>query len=218
MHKERIQIYDTTRGYAILAMIFFHIPYSIEFVFDQSYLIDTTFYPYIGILIGSLFIILSALNATHTTDAYKLIKRGLRVLSYAMGLTVVTYLISMPIHFGILHVLGTSLILVGILKSQKKLLYILILLLLLALSLSEYGKIVLGFPPATYAAFDYYPLIPWALLYGLAYIGGHKIDKTTLQTTHNFNIIQKIGQRSLVIYLVHQPILLIILYCIKFLT
>jgi hypothetical protein len=42
------------------------------------------------------------------------IKRGLKALALSVGITVVTYFIGMPIWFGVLHLLGFSMVFYGL--------------------------------------------------------------------------------------------------------
>lgn len=80
----------------------------------------------------------------------------------------------------------------------------------------SYQFFLLGSPPDTYSSWDYYPLFPW---FGIILIGialgkmAHPKQKKKLQNKKGklTTIIKKIGQKSLPIYLLHQPIILIVL-------
>ena len=132
------------------------------------------------------------------------------------------------IIFGILHCIGLSIILAyPFLKIQK-------FIPLTGISLTAIGFILktmtfdfywflwLGFIPTTFFTVDYFPLLPW---FGVVLIGifiGNTFYKENKRT---FNLkdmsiftpvkfICFIGRHSLVIYLIHQPIVIGLIHLI----
>ncbi|MFV0466209.1 MAG: heparan-alpha-glucosaminide N-acetyltransferase [Lachnospiraceae bacterium] len=73
----------------------------------------------------------------------------------------------------------------------------------------------LGFPPASFYSGDYFPLIPWFFLYLTGYFASQMKavrERMDLLTKVRIPIAEWIGKRALVIYVLHQPALLGILY------
>jgi uncharacterized membrane protein len=145
-----------------------------------------------------------------------------------MVLTLGTWIFLGPrlaIKFGILHFIGVS---VAIsypflrLRWLNLLLGIVLLVtgqFLLRLTFPWPWLLWLGFEPANHAYVDYFPLIPW---FGVILIGvflGNTLYADNLRRfplpdlSHLWpvRVLQRLGQHSLTIYLVHQPILFAIL-------
>jgi uncharacterized membrane protein len=153
------------------------------------------------------------------------LKHGLLVFVWGMVLSVVTYIYNPEtyIRFGILHFLGCSLITYPLLRTFRPL-----LLLVLAISAFWLGTIFsailvsapyllpFGLTTATFVSIDYYPLFPWygVFLLGVA-VGKIVYPKPkSLFPLMEYTNIRFLGQHSLLIYLVHQPILLSVLFII----
>ena len=77
----------------------------------------------------------------------------------------------------------------------------------------------LGFVPENLSTFDYFPLIQWfgVILLGV-YYGRHIIEKTAnikFQRTFS-NLFTFLGKHSLIVYLIHQPALILLLIAFGF--
>ncbi len=74
---------------------------------------------------------------------------------------------------------------------------------------------VLGFVPSTWVhAADYYPLLPWIFIYGLGVWCGRFVKAGKLPAffyTWRVPLLPWVGRHALVIYLVHQPLILLVL-------
>ncbi len=160
----------------------------------------------------------------------KYLKRGLKIFCLGLVITFATW-ISIGygfIVFGILHFIGLSIVLAyPFLKSRFWDFYLplgafLIIagLLLRTLTFSSPWLMWLGFTPTNFYTFDYFPLLPWFgivliglyfgnLLYpnGLQRFKVKDLSKLPLVKTLSF-----LGRHSLVIYFLHQPIVIALLY------
>ena len=145
-----------------------------------------------------------------------------------MIISLVTY-IYIPeryVIFGVLHLIGISIIISIPFISYKK---INIILGLIIISLGIYLKtlkfdfnilIPLGFTPYGFYTVDYFPILPWfgVVLIGIA-IGNYIYPNTkrifSLKDYSNTTIVKTLcflGRNSLIIYFLHQPILIGLLY------
>ncbi|NIM47536.1 MAG: DUF1624 domain-containing protein, partial [Candidatus Aenigmarchaeota archaeon] len=82
----------------------------------------------------------------------------------------------------------------------------------------------LGFTPKNYYTFDYFPILPW---FGITLLGiyfGNLLYKNgkrrfKIKDVSNVSIVKFLtflGRKSLIIYLVHQPLLVIFLLILGF--
>lgn len=156
-------------------------------------------------------------------------RRGGVVFGWGMVLTLITRLVLGPemyIQFGILHLIGLSIALsYPFLRHRWMALTVGVLLFAIGKILWEMsftGPITsltwLGFAPASYQAVDYFPFIQW---FGLFLIGtflgqaGFRPSRppnegTALRFAWPSRLLQALGQRSLAVYLLHQPVLFLL--------
>ncbi len=153
--------------------------------------------------------------------------RGAVVLSWGIVVGFVTFLFSpdMYVRWGILHLIGFSL-LVGwpLVRFRWLNLAGAIVLLLagqvvMALSLNYSWLDWLGLDAMPRQAFDYFPVIPWLALPLLGVFfantvyrrGGRRFAMPDWGDRLFFRVLRLMGQNSLLIYLLHQPLMLAIL-------
>jgi uncharacterized membrane protein len=186
--------------------------------FQVEYL--SGFWYYEGKLSAVLFIFLAGVSSTlNRRPSF----HGIKVLAAAALVSGATYLFSPAtyVRFGILHLLAISILLSPILRRlPSAILGILaVALLLLPRSLDQITNdsgllLPLGVTPATFASMDYYPLIPWLAVFALGLLTGRHIyrdQQSILPKLAGTEIISDLGRHSLIIYLVHQPLMLALL-------
>lgn len=205
---------DVLRGVAVAGMVIYHLLVDLEMFYGLK--IGVFDYPIVILarVVGTLFITLLGMSAYLQFEKEKkirpLIKRGLGLLFWAIVVSGVTYL-AFPgeyVRFGILHLLGVSLwLLVPMVYVKSK-----IILFLVGLGVITAGLIIrIPSPPAL----DYYPIMPWfglaiwGVLIGRVYLPWRK-KVVAFKTRIRF--LETAGRHSLMIYLIHQPILLLCLY------
>ncbi|WNY25954.1 heparan-alpha-glucosaminide N-acetyltransferase [Methanolapillus millepedarum] len=169
--------------------------------------------------------------------AKKLTRRGLKIFALGLLITLATWIYPHDgfIVFGILHLIGISTILAipflaGHTKSGSTssknawapLVFGLILLLLGPVVRRISGPpylIPLGICPPGFSFLDYEPLIPWfgVILIGIAlgfwlYPNGVRKFSVPERMPRLLSPFSILGQHSLVIYLIHQPVILLLLW------
>ncbi len=178
---------------------------------------------------AGLFVVLSGISSTLSRSNAR---RGLRLLALSFGVTAVTYVFdpSAAIYFGILQCLALSMLIYGALFVKAGpvacgVAGAFVLGLGAALPALSRGAAIrfdwllpLGIHSPEFASYDYFPLIPWfgvflagAALGKRAYASGRSLLPRPPAET----FINAAGRHSLLIYLVHQPLIMAVLYLFK---
>jgi uncharacterized membrane protein len=227
--KERVWELDVFRGIAIIGVIIVH------FIFDLTYFLNVNvktpaIFDFIQENGGVLFIILSGICVTL---GHSFLKRGIIVFMCGAAVTWVTYVMyllkisgkDIIIYWGILHLLGFCMILYGLLKKIPTAVLPFIALALIitgyivtkkTYDLNGFAKIltIFGFPPYGFMTGDYFPVMPnlgWFIA-GI-FIGRtlYKKQKTLFPRVNTrfilIRVFSFIGRHSLIIYLLHQPLI-----------
>ena len=263
MAKKRIHIIDLIRGILIFYVVYYHFMYDLNDIVGVpvAYLYSDWFSRVRDIMSGSLIFIAGFSTSLTRSN----INRGLKTFGIALLISIITYFIipSEFIVFGILHFMGTMMLMYGfvefILKklvSDKKdvkdyksgehlvekrivsgILFIICMVLFFAcfdiyfgyikffgnrftLPKELYGSFpmfIMGFK-GPFSSADYYPVLPWSFLF----LAGSAAAKLIL----SFNLpelfykkicppLEFIGRHTLMIYVVHQPLLLVLSYIIS---
>ena len=161
----------------------------------------------------------------------KYVKRGLKIFIWGLIITGLTWIFMREnfVIFGILHFIGVAIILAyPFLELKKANLYLGGGILLLGawfykITVSSYWLLPLGITPADFATNDFFPLIPW---FGLVLIGLFVGNKIYPNGKRSFKIIEPhnafvnffcfLGKNALLIYLLHMPVLIGLLYLLGF--
>ena len=158
-----------------------------------------------------------SLTLSYSRDSHfsKFLKRGLRIFAYGLILTAVTFIFlgENAVLFGILHLIGASIILSYPFIERKG------LALAGGLVLIGLGFFIrlpsqffwLANSPG-YSSVDYNPILPWfgIVLIGI-FLGRILYPESKPKLSLRDNILSKIGRKSLLIYLAHQPVILALL-------
>jgi len=226
---------DIVRGFAISLMVFLHILWDLNYFGILP--LNKTIYKVNVVCPALFFLLLGVCLAVSTNKSdlnlrkiKHLIHRGVWILTLGMILTVITLLLlpERPILFGVLHCIGFSVILaIPILKIKLNPIPTIILgffivaagLLLKTITFNNptYLHLSIGLHEANIWSntIDYFPLMPW---FGLCLIGiaignilykDHKrqFSIPDLSQYKPASLFSWMGQHSLIIYLIHQPII-----------
>jgi len=162
----------------------------------------------------------------------RFLKRGLMIFGCGMAITLVTGLASIfgildggTVYFGILHFIGLSILLAyPFLRLRTASLWIGVLLIVAGTILSDYTfsfpwLLWLGFVPEHISSVDYYPLLPWFGVVLLGVFAGNTLYPRSVRAfrlrdwsrTAPARLLGFLGRHSLLVYLVHQPLFLVLL-------
>ena len=228
----RIWEIDFLRGLAIILMVCYHLLFDLgEFVGIKTFLgwstdLSKTAWIIAQFFFAGLFVVLSGVSGTLSRNN---VRRGLRLLAVSVLVSVATYVFdpASAVYFGILQCLAFSMLIYGAafekagaaicaaagaaviglglaLPAIKK-----------ALAVQSNWLLPFGLHGPSFSAFDYFPLIPWfgifligAALGETAYASKRSLLPWRLPTT----FVNFAGRHSLLIYIVHQPVIMGVLY------
>lgn len=232
---------DALRGVAIIMMVVYHLLFDLSSLGGYDIDVYTGFWRYWARATASLFILLVGVSLTLSLARAgragpgaslfpKFLRRGVGVFACGLLVTAATGLLfpQAIVTFGILHFIGASIVLAyPFLRLGWP--NLLLGLAAIALGLAVAGATLpfpwllwLGLPPAGYMTFDYFPLLPW---FGLVLLGvwlggalypGHtrRFSLPDLGAALPVRLLGAMGRRSLLIYLLHQPVLMGILWAL----
>lgn len=220
----RIWELDFLRGLALIMMTYFHLIYDMNELFGYSVNYEGNINGLIGKLSALLFMTISGISVCLGRSSFK---RGLKVLAAALLVTLASYIFDNDyfIIFGILHFLGLCMLLSGFLKKLPW--YVLITA---AAAIAVFGYtfpldnfsnnyfIILGFRKPSFVSSDYYPLLPYMGIFMFGIVLGktlYREKKSLLRPLPGHKILSLAGRHTLPIYLVHQPVILLVLYLIS---
>ncbi|MBN2488841.1 MAG: DUF1624 domain-containing protein [Methanosarcinaceae archaeon] len=236
---------DLMRGLAIVLMVVFHLLYDLNYFSGYGFDLNSGLWMYVGRSAAILFILLSGISLSlsfsrtiilHNTGQkvyLKYLKRSLRIFSWGMVITFITWLFlgEGVIVFGILHFIGVSIILAypflrfpSINNLLIGVVTILLGLYLGNLTFDSPCLLWLGLRPYGFYTLDYFPVFPWL---GVTLIGVSTGNFLYPDFTRKFNIWEvssylpirlgcMLGKKSLFIYLIHQPVLIVLLYLLGY--
>ncbi|MEA1908097.1 MAG: heparan-alpha-glucosaminide N-acetyltransferase [Euryarchaeota archaeon] len=238
--EQRLWEIDFLRGLAIIMMVVFHLLYDLTYFGGCDLNIRSGFWLYFGRATATIFIFLVGVSLTLSFSRYgkirnsgqklylKYLKRGLKIFSWGLIITLATWIFLREgfVLFGILHLIGISIILAyPFLKHRYLNLLLGIAIIPIGIYLknftfSFYWLVWLGFVPDHFCTVDYFPIVPW---FGVILIGVFFGNLLYPNYTRKFNLWDcsefrsiglfcLLGRHSLAIYLIHQPILIILLY------
>lgn len=221
---------DILKGIAIIFVVIYHAVFDLAHFTTFNIDPTTWFWSLIGRTAASLFIFSSGISlalsihkAEQKNGSYQRIYiRAAKLLGIASVITLITAIIfdEGTILFGILHFLAIASLIgipcynLGIYNIfLSAFIFLFSFFIIEQISISSSYLIWLGIAPSNFLTFDYFPIFPWFGLYNIGlYIG--KQFYIAQQPLKAPSFYQKVfsplcflGQHTLIIYLIHQPIL-----------
>lgn len=223
--KKRIWELDALRGLCILGVVAVHFVYDLVELFGLVRWEYPLWFSLIKNWGGTVFLLLSGVCVTLGS---RCVRRGGIVLGCGMLCTAVTFAMSrmgydssIIIYFGVLHCLGLCMLLWPLVKKLPT--WALGLLGLLAVALGFYFQTLtvqsrwlfpLGLCHSGFASSDYFPLLPYWGFFLLGAVLGRTAyrNRTSLfpKISGKHPLLRPLsfcGRHSLLIYLLHQPVL-----------
>lgn len=158
--------------------------------------------------------------------------RGLGIFGWGLVVSVVSFFLipQKPIYFGVLHFIGTVVMLLPVFIKFKWLSRMMIFISLYAGALTpffvdnSYLLMPFGIQPKPFYSLDYWPIFPWLaiVLTGMEVMRFlyHFSQTNFIFSSHMPNVlkpIQWLGSHTLLLYLLHAPILFILFWIINLL-
>jgi len=235
--KERIQSIDALRGFAVMLMVIHHLLYNfVNFLDAPEWLFTNPVFDVLHYTFAGLFIFLSGVSSRFSRGN---IRRGLIAIAFALVISAVTYYMDMPIWFGVLHLLGFTMLFFGLTRKiwdliPRKATPVIFIVLIVASSLAtayfrpvaenSFARgclSVLGWPQQGFVSYDYFPILPWVFVSLLGSWAGLYIVERKLPARFyeaEFPFFPAVGRKALLIYILHQPVLYALVLGIKYIT
>jgi uncharacterized membrane protein len=240
--KRRIYFLDELRASAVILMVIYHSLYNLAEIFSVEIPGWTAGNPmkWLQLLIAFLFVTISGIVSRFSRNN---IKRGCVCFLCGMVITLFTLLFmpSQKILFGILHFLGTAMVIYGICEpffdkincylgiafsvlgfiftygiSDQYLGIPGVFSLNIPMSARQFSFLFpIGILPYEFYSADYYAVFPWIFLFlAGTYIGKIFREKGAPKWMYRKRLgaLVWIGQHSLLIYMVHQPVIYGLMY------
>lgn len=231
MERCRYQVLDTIRGCALVSMIFYHAAWDLVYMFGADWPWYRSFAAYVWQQsICWTFILLS--GYCFALGRHQL-RRGLTVSFCGALVTAVTwaFLPENLVLFGVLTLLGASMLLANGFRSLLRRVppraglagsFLLFLLtrdvnagylgfegarvLRVHDGARNLGTAFAGFPPADFFSTDYFSFLPWFFLFLTGYFL-FRLRPEEVREIRPVPLVTAMGRRSLLIYMLHQPVL-----------
>lgn len=232
----RIRLLDTLRGAAVLYMLYYHTLFDLGYMFGIEWArrqFDAQ--PASQMIIGCTFIFVAGLTIRFSRNA-ALHGARLLLVAFVFSLVTAFFFPGAPISFGVLHLLAVSMLVYGVAgKWLERLPWWLGAVVFLLLYIFTFrvpdgffgieGLLELpvpreltlnnvlypfGFIGAGYGAADYYPLLPWLFLFLCGCSVGRLLSRERLPEPLYRDFcppLTFVGRNSLLIYVLHQPII-----------
>jgi uncharacterized membrane protein len=229
---QRIWEIDFLRGLAIVLMVGYHLLFDLgEFRGVKRFLgfstnLSSVAWSVAQYFFAGLFVVVSGISCTLSRSN---LRRSLKLLVVSLAVTVATYVFdpSSAVYFGILQCLAVSILIYGAAFEKAGPVAcaaagVLVIGLGAALPMLKKGLAIrfdwllpLGITSPSFSSYDYFPLVPWlgifligAALGKTVYAGRRSLLPWHLPPT----FVNAAGRHSLLIYIVHQPVIMGVLY------
>jgi len=228
----RIWEIDFLRGLAIILMVCYHLLFDLgEFSGIKRFLGFSTDLTSVAWTVAQYFfaVLFVVLSGTSSTLSRNNVRRGLRLLAVSILVSAATYVFdpASAVYFGILQCLAVSMMIYGAAFINSR-----------AVACAAWGAIVIGLGAAlpflrkavevrsdwllpfglhspSFSSYDYFPLIPW---FGV-FLAGAVLGKSVYAAKRSLlpwrlpeTFVNFAGRHSLLIYIVHQPVIMVVLY------
>lgn len=240
-HRQRYTVLDSLRGGTVLCMVLYHALWDLVNIFHVQIPWFSSGAAYVWQqTIRWTFILLSGFCWSFGHKKIKRALTVL-LCSVVVSVVSIVFMPEGKILFGVLSLIGTGMVVMipldKITKKGSPYLGLVVCGLLFAVTrhvqtgtlgigewepiklpsalYANYVTAYLGFPPESFCSSDYVPLVPWLFLYGMGYfiyLICEKNHSLSCLSAFRAKPLEWLGRHSLIIYMLHQPIVYGVLY------
>lgn len=236
---QRYELIDAFRGFALLNMVFYHFFYDVYIIYgkNQGWTDNFGVIAWERFICVS-FIIIAGISASFSRNHWKrgLLLNGWGSVITAVTLIAAP---DSAIFFGVLNLLGCSILLLMIFKrwitdrnwavwgGASMILFFLFRRIergVIGIGTWKFAEIPnimyqfkvlipFGIHGADFFSSDYFPLLPWFFLFLTGYTLSFAMKKLSMLKkvlTYHVPVLSRAGQKSLIVYLIHQPVAMLI--------
>ena len=230
----RIVFFDTLRGFTLISMIMFHAMWDVANLYGSDPQDIVWYFSIQGVWRCSISWVFIALAGIMTSFSRNNLKRAAVYGAAAFAVFAVTNLAEMllpsmsgiAINFGILFCMAACTLIFTWVKRPLRAAGPWLPVVFMALFALTYqlpwmspapwdnttGLAWLGFPSSGFGSADYYPVIPFVFLYlAFAWIGSRVTSWPAWMSRDLCAPLSWLGRHSLAVYLMHQPIVALLL-------
>lgn len=239
----RIHFIDEVRGLCIVLMIICHIIYDLLNLFNivwASGLMEVVHH--VGPFISGTFILISGFSCRLSRDNCKR-GAQLFIIASLLSVFSLIFMYDIAIRFGVLSLLSVCMLLFGVCQKyllrlnryaviavSTVLFFVtynvgngylgfegLFTIKLPELLTTRYDLYPLGFVSSGFFSSDYFPLLPWLFIFIIgAFLGSFAVEGRlpSFMYKKHIGVLAFLGRHSLIIYLLHQPIIYALLFLI----
>jgi uncharacterized membrane protein len=218
----RINIIDALRGISIILMVIHHLLYDlVEFMGAPEWLFSNPVFDVLQLFFAGLFIFLSGVSSRFSRGN---VRRGLITLAAAAVVTLVTWAVKMPVVFGILHFLSFCMLFYGLARRLIErlggdggpapvvyaVLFVCSALVVNRVYIGGGYLWAFGWHDSSFLSYDYFPIFPWLFLFLIGTWAGGRIARGEAPLWFygaRLPLFAAVGRRTLIIYLLHQPVI-----------
>ncbi len=232
----RIALFDIIRGFTIISMVLFHATYDAAYIygFDAPWFMGTVLQDAWRASISWVFLFLAGWMTAFSRNNFR---RAAIYGAAALAVWVATSIaaVDTAVSFGILFCMAASTLIAAVIKpvldrlSPAAALVAFLVLFAATLDVPHHnypvtGLAWLGLPDPAFSSGDYYPLIPFVFMYMAGAMGARLFARLRPEGYPEWMkrdwapVLSHIGRLSLPIYLLHQPLLIVLFEAIVFVT
>jgi uncharacterized membrane protein len=230
--RDRIWEVDFLRGVSIILMVGYHLLYDLGAMAGVgSFLgfstdLASRAWTLAQYFFAGLFVVLSGISSTLSRGN---IRRALKLLAVALLVTAATFVFdrSSTILFGILHCLAVCILIYGLVPEKAGALAcaaagaaviglgVVLHVVLKGVPIRTDWLLPFGIHSPALSSFDYFPLFPWLGIFLIGAALGKSLyaaRRSLIPVRLPATFVNIAGRHSLLIYIVHQPVILAVLY------
>lgn len=223
--RKRLNEIDALRGIAIVGMIIFHFFFDLDYLgilsnsmFEGAWLVFARFGQF-------LFLGLAGVSVALSSRGFKgQLERGGQIFMAGMLVSFATWIFAGDefVKFGVLHFIGVAVVIVSCFKKRPR---TALLVATVGFILGEYFNTIstdmwflfpIGIRKPGFISLDYFPIFPWIAVSLVGLVLGEWYLKNAKRKFDEVILLSWMGRHSLIIYLVHQPILIGILMLMQY--